>query len=53
MSELQLSVTAKQTETILARVRPQACHRAKRPVAPETVVAIWRDIHECSLVNGA
>lgn len=50
LSELQLSVTAEQTETILARVRKHAIEY-KGPVSQETVVAIWRDIHESSLVN--
>lgn len=50
LSELQLSVTAEQTETILARVSKHAIEH-KGPVSQKTVVAIWRDIHERSLVN--
>ncbi|MGY4412466.1 isopropylmalate/homocitrate/citramalate synthase [Bradyrhizobium sp. LB7.1] len=50
LSELQFSVTAEQTETILARVGKHAIEH-KGPVPQETVVAIWRDIHERSLVN--
>lgn len=50
LSELQLSVTTEQTETILARVRKRAIEH-KGPVSKETVAAIWRDIHESSLVN--
>ncbi|MGY4498389.1 isopropylmalate/homocitrate/citramalate synthase [Bradyrhizobium sp. GM24.11] len=50
LSELQLSVTAEQTEIILARVRKRAIEH-KGPVSKETVAAIWRDIHESSLVN--
>ncbi|MCK1639643.1 homocitrate synthase [Bradyrhizobium sp. 157] len=48
LSELQLSVSAEQTETILARVRKHAIEH-KGPVSQETVVAIWRDIHERSV----
>ncbi|MET4312659.1 hypothetical protein FXB40_24450 [Bradyrhizobium rifense] len=51
LSELQLSVTAEQTETILARVRKHAIEHRSR--LPGTVVAIWHDIHEGSLVKGA
>ncbi|WP_201266097.1 hypothetical protein [Bradyrhizobium japonicum] len=46
-----MSVTAEQTETILARVRKHAIEHKGR--VPGRVVAIWRDIHEGSLVEGA
>ncbi|MET4260956.1 hypothetical protein ABIC09_005921 [Bradyrhizobium sp. S3.12.5] len=36
----------------LARVRKHALDH-KGPVAKETVVAIWRDVHDRSPVNGA
>lgn len=51
LSDLQLSVTADETQTILARVRKHAVEH-KGPVSEETVVAMWRDIHERSLLNG-
>lgn len=51
LSDLQLSVTADETQTILARVRKHAVEH-KGPVSEETVVAMWRDIHERWLLNG-
>ncbi|RZN13615.1 homocitrate synthase [Bradyrhizobium sp. Leo121] len=52
LDELQLAASSEETKQILSRVRKQATEH-KRPVARETVVAIWRDIRERSLTNCA
>ncbi|MDE5458750.1 homocitrate synthase [Bradyrhizobium sp. CSA112] len=52
LDELQLAANAEDARQILSRVRKHAIEH-KRPVACETVVAIWRDVCERSLTNGA
>ncbi|WP_028169329.1 homocitrate synthase [Bradyrhizobium elkanii] len=52
LDELQLAASSEETKQILSRVRKHATEH-KRPVARETVVAIWRDIRERSLTNCA
>ena len=52
LSELQLAVSAEEARTILARVRKHAVEH-KGAVARETVTAIWREVHEHSLLNCA
>jgi len=52
LSELQLAVSAEEARTILARVRKHAVEH-KGAVARETVTAIWREVHERSLLNCA
>ncbi|WP_161495121.1 hypothetical protein [Bradyrhizobium canariense] len=47
---MQLSFGAEQSETISTPVRKHAIEH-QGLVAQETVLAIWRDIHESSLVN--
>jgi homocitrate synthase NifV len=52
LSELQLSVSAEEAKTVLARVRKHAVEH-KGAVARETVMAIWREVRERSLLNCA
>ncbi|MFO1107743.1 MAG: homocitrate synthase [Bradyrhizobium sp.] len=52
LAELELSATAEEARAILARVRRHAVEH-KGAVARETVMAIWHDIHERSLVDCA
>ncbi|MGY3610621.1 MULTISPECIES: homocitrate synthase [unclassified Bradyrhizobium] len=52
LDELQLAASSEEANQILSRVRRHAIEH-KRPVARETVAAIWRDIRECSLTNCA
>ncbi|OCK53872.1 homocitrate synthase [Bradyrhizobium sp. LMTR 3] len=52
LDELQLAASAEEARQILLRVRKHATVH-KRPVARETVVAIWRDVCERLLSNGA
>ncbi|MGL3104293.1 homocitrate synthase [Bradyrhizobium sp. BR 1432] len=51
LSELQLSVTKEESRAILARVRKHAIEH-KGGVARETVMTIWREVRERSLLNG-
>jgi len=52
LSELQLSVSAEEAKTILARVRKHAVEH-KGAVAGETVKAIWHEVCERSFLNCA
>ncbi|WP_028350605.1 homocitrate synthase [Bradyrhizobium murdochi] len=52
LDELELAASAEEARQILLRVRKHAMEH-KRPVACETVVAIWRDVCERLLINGA
>ncbi|MGY8666937.1 homocitrate synthase [Bradyrhizobium sp. UFLA05-109] len=51
LNELQLSVSAEEGKAILARVRQHAVEH-KGGVARETVMAIWREVRERSMLNG-
>lgn len=51
LSELQLSVSDEESRAILARIRKHAVEH-KGGVAPETVMTIWREVHDRSLLNG-
>ncbi|WP_439373378.1 homocitrate synthase [Bradyrhizobium sp. DASA03120] len=51
LSELQLSVSDEDIRTILARVRRHAVEH-KGGVAPETLMTIWREVRERSMLNG-
>lgn len=52
LAELQLSVSAEEAKTVLARVRQHAVAH-KGAVPRETVTAIWREVRERSLLNCA
>jgi homocitrate synthase NifV len=52
LAELQLSVSAEEARVILACVRKHAVEH-KGAVARETVMAIWREVRERSLLNCA
>ena len=52
LAELQLSVSAEEAKTVLARVRQHAVAH-KGAVGRETVTAIWREVRERSLLNCA
>jgi homocitrate synthase NifV len=52
LDELQLSVSAEEARTVLARVRQHAV-RHKGSVPRETVTAIWREVRERSLLDCA
>lgn len=52
LAELQLSVSADEAKTVLARVRQHAVEH-KGAVGRETVTAIWREVRESSLLNCA
>ncbi|MBR0962299.1 homocitrate synthase [Bradyrhizobium japonicum] len=52
LAELQLSVSAEEAKTVLARVRQHAVEH-KGAVGRETVTAIWREVRERSLLNCA
>ncbi len=52
LAELQLSANAEETKSVLAQVRKHAVEH-KGAVARETVMAIWREVHERSLLNCA
>ncbi|MCA1458211.1 homocitrate synthase [Bradyrhizobium sp. BRP22] len=52
LDELQLAASSEEARQILSTVRKHAIEH-KRPVARETVAAIWRDIRERSLTNCA
>ncbi|WP_063690339.1 homocitrate synthase [Bradyrhizobium stylosanthis] len=51
LSELQLSVSDEESRAILARIRKHAVEH-KGGVPPETVMTIWREVHDRSLLNG-
>lgn len=51
LNELQVSVSAAEGKAILARVRQHAVEH-KGGVARETVMAIWREVRERSMLNG-
>ncbi|WFU80396.1 homocitrate synthase [Bradyrhizobium sp. CIAT3101] len=51
LSELQLSVSDEESRAILARIRKHAVEH-KGGVAPETVMTIWREVHDRSLLDG-
>ncbi|MCP3476006.1 homocitrate synthase [Bradyrhizobium sp. CCGUVB1N3] len=51
LNELQVSVSAEEGKAILARVRQHAVEH-KGGVARETVMAIWREVRERSMLNG-
>lgn len=51
LAELQLSASADESKAILACVRKHAVEH-KGGVARETVMAIWREVRERSLLNG-
>ena len=52
LAELQLSVNAEEARTILARVRQHAVEH-KGAVGRDTVMAIWREVRDPSLLNCA
>lgn len=52
LAELQLSVDAEEAKSVLARVRKHAVEY-KGAVARETVMSIWREVRERSLLNCA
>ena len=52
LAELQVSVSAEEARAILARVRRHAVEH-KGAVARETVMAIWREVRQHSLLNCA
>jgi len=52
LAELQLSVSAEEAKTVLARIRQHAVEH-KGAVGRETVTAIWREVREHSLPNCA
>ncbi len=52
LAELQLSASAEEAKTILALVRKHAVEH-KCAVARETVMAIWREVRELSLLSCA
>ena len=52
LAELQLSASADEAKSVLARVRSHAVEH-KGAVARETVTAIWREVRERSLLNCA
>lgn len=52
LAELQLSASADEAKSVLARVRTHAVEH-KGAVARETVTAIWREVRERSLLNCA
>lgn len=52
LAELQLSASADEARSVLARVRSHAVEH-KGAVARETVTAIWREVRERSLLNCA
>ncbi|MBI5264229.1 MAG: homocitrate synthase [Bradyrhizobium sp.] len=52
LAELQLSVSAEEARAILARVRKHAVEH-KGAVARDTVMAIWREVRERSLLHCA